>query len=222
MTRFYAYLHFRPDFTPFYVGKTCSLARARSLKRNIHHRRIVANCGAENIGVGFLECSSEQTAFDLEIGLIKRLRRNGVKLSNMTDGGEGSRGSIRSAEAIAKASAANRGRVNSAEVRATMGVQNIGRVDSAETTARKSAASTGRAVSEERRKKIGAANKGRVFSAESLANMKAGRDKIVYDAEYRAKVSEKSKGRPCSAETRAKMSVSTRAFWLRRKGLRSE
>lgn len=91
-----AYVHARPNTEDasgiFYVGKG-RLARAKSLEgRNRHHANVVAKYGSENILVGTFECSSEQTAFDLEVGLIKCLRRMGVSLTNQTDGGEGTSG----------------------------------------------------------------------------------------------------------------------------------
>lgn len=76
----------------FYVGKG-SCRRARSVKhRNKYHASIVSKHGEDNILIGTLECSNEQTAFELEKGLIKCLTRSGVKLANMTIGGEGASG----------------------------------------------------------------------------------------------------------------------------------
>lgn len=93
---YYAYLHARPNTENalgiFYVGKGKD-GRAYELNRpNPHHRNIVRKYGAENILVGTIECSSEQIAFDLEVGLIKCLKRMDVRLSNKTSGGDGVRG----------------------------------------------------------------------------------------------------------------------------------
>jgi len=109
----YAYLHARPGTIEasgiFYVGKGL-LKRALSVYgRNKHHQNVVAKHGAENILIGKIECSSEETAFDLEKGLIKCLRRMGVLLTNQTDGGEGTVGIVPSAESNAKRSAALKG-----------------------------------------------------------------------------------------------------------------
>lgn len=103
---FYAYVHCRPGAADssgvFYVGKGKG-ARYRVLpKRNRYHGFIVDKHGADNIEVAKLECSSEQIAFDLEQGLIKCLKRSGVQLTNMTEGGEGSSGYVMSGEAKAK------------------------------------------------------------------------------------------------------------------------
>jgi len=91
MQEFGAYVHFKPDGVPFYVGK----GRAERAKRldashhNVYHSRIVKKYGRKNIAVTFITCSSERIAFDLEIGLIKCLKRSGLCLANITDGGEG-------------------------------------------------------------------------------------------------------------------------------------
>jgi len=100
---FYAYVHARPDTTDssgvFYVGKGVG-SRYRPLPaRNRHHGFVLDKHGVENILVGKFECSSEEIAFELERGLIKCLRRAGVSLTNMTDGGEGSSGYVMTQEA---------------------------------------------------------------------------------------------------------------------------
>lgn len=109
---YYAYVHARPDTEDssgvFYVGKGVR-SRYRPLPiRNKFHGHVVKKYGADNILVGRLDCSDEATAFSLEQGLIKCLRRAGVKLTNMTDGGEGSSGAVVTAETRAKISAANK------------------------------------------------------------------------------------------------------------------
>ena len=92
---YYAYVHCRPDNSVFYVGKG-SARRAKTLKsngkRNKYHQRVVSKYGVNDIAIGMIECSSEAAAFELEIGLIKCLKRMGVKLTNMTEGGEGQSG----------------------------------------------------------------------------------------------------------------------------------
>ena len=99
----FVYLHTRPAASSltdiFYVGKGNSKKRARSMiGRNRYHASIVKKHGMENIHVNLIPCSSESIAFDLEKGLIKCLRRSGVRLANMTDGGEGAAGIATSAK----------------------------------------------------------------------------------------------------------------------------
>ncbi len=106
-------MHARPSTQDasgiFYVGKG-SARRAKSFSKatgNRHYRHVVEKHGKENILVGTMECSSDAIACDLERGLIKCLRRIGVKLTNMTDGGEGAPGLAHSEENRRKKSAAS-------------------------------------------------------------------------------------------------------------------
>lgn len=91
MTSF-AYIHCKPDGTPFYVGKGVRTRYKNFTQRNERHKRIVNKYGKENILIGKIDCSSNDIALELEIGLIKCFRRMGVDLANLTDGGEGNVG----------------------------------------------------------------------------------------------------------------------------------
>lgn len=156
---FYAYIHCKPDGTPFYVGKGND-ARVSKKKRNHnrHHLSILNKYGEENVLVGKLECSTEGIAFDLERGLIKRLRKMGIDIVNLTDGGEGASGSVRSPETREKMSAAQRGNKKclgvsrSIETRAKMAAGkignqwNVGREYSAQTKRKKSRSLGGTSV----------------------------------------------------------------------------
>lgn len=85
----HAYIHCRPDGSPFYVGKGTE-KRANSFRtRNPYYGHVVSKHGEDNILVGLLECSSDKIAFDLEQGIIKCLKRMGVELTNMNEGGTG-------------------------------------------------------------------------------------------------------------------------------------
>lgn len=104
-----AYIHARPDGTPFYVGKGSDVYRMNRMDgRNKYHTNITNKHGKSNILKGFIECSTESTAFDLEKGLIKRLKNMGFTLANMTHGGEGVSGA--SEETRAKMRANNIGK----------------------------------------------------------------------------------------------------------------
>jgi hypothetical protein len=93
---YFAYVHAKPDTRDalgiFYVGKGKGIRDKDLSVRNRHHGFVLSKHGKENILVGKIECSSESSAFDLERGLIKCLRRMQVNLTNVTDGGEGSSG----------------------------------------------------------------------------------------------------------------------------------
>ena len=83
-----AYLHCRPDGSPFYVGKGTRKRMNDLSTRNPRHKNTTDKYGRINILKGFMECSTEQIALDLEVGIIKCLRRMGVDLANYSDGGE--------------------------------------------------------------------------------------------------------------------------------------
>ena len=117
----YAYIHCKPDNTPFYVGKGTRLRYKLNQKRNEYHGRIVAKYGAQNIGIGIIECSTSKIALSLEVGLIKCLKRMGIPLANLTEGGEGTVGRPITDYAKQCISQANRVRVVSDESRKKIG-----------------------------------------------------------------------------------------------------
>lgn len=103
MKTYYAYLHARPGASSakdiFYVGKG-TRRRSHDFKsnRNEHYKNVVAKHGKDSIMVSVHECSTEAFALELEIGLIKTLRRMGVALTNQTNGGDGVSGCVISAK----------------------------------------------------------------------------------------------------------------------------
>lgn len=112
---FYTYLHCRPDGTPFYVGKGSGKRSHWFYQRTKHHNHIIAKYGIENIGVFVFPCESEEQAFVDEQHQIAQLRREGAKLCNLTDGGEGKSGFIPSQETRQKMSIASKKLVKSPE-----------------------------------------------------------------------------------------------------------
>lgn len=149
---YFAYIHCKPDGTPFYVGKG-KLRRAKNLgERNPHHNNTVKKYGAENILVGMLECSSEEAAYDLEVGVIKCLRRSGFSLTNQNEGGKG--GSRPTEDTRKRLSLAAKKRGISESCRQAC------------IKARK-----GKALTDKQKKKQSEAMKGIVFSEEHRANI---------------------------------------------------
>jgi hypothetical protein len=117
---FYVYEHLRADtLEVFYVGKGKG-KRARCASR--HHRsewwqRVAAKAGGFEVhfvAVGL----REEDAFALEVERIAELRRAGVPICNLTNGGDGTSGWIKSPEWRRKIGDAHRGKVISAETRA--------------------------------------------------------------------------------------------------------
>jgi hypothetical protein len=158
--QFYAYVHARPDGTPFYVGKGCGRRSRNFQERSEWHKHIVAKCGGqENILVGVYPVSSQEVALDLEKGLVKTFRRMGYKLCNLTDGGDGCTGYIHSEATRKKRADAIRGQKRSPESRAKMSAcrRNI----SDETRAKMSAAAKKKVISTVTRERMATASTGR-------------------------------------------------------------
>lgn len=118
--RFYVYEHLRKDNgLPFYVGKGQG-KRARVASphhRNEYWQRVAANQGGFDVRF-VAQCLSEELAFLVECERIDQLRRMRVKLCNLTDGGDGTSGWVKTAEWRAKVGAKHRGKCVPPEVRA--------------------------------------------------------------------------------------------------------
>lgn len=148
----FAYIHCKPDGTPFYVGKG-ALRRAKYLgDRNPHHQAVVNKYGKANVLIGMLECSTSAIAYELEKGLIKCLRFSGVQLTNFTDGGDGGLNPTPETRKRLSEAAKKRGVSDACE-------------------AAKVAALKGRKLSEEQKKKQSVAMTGKIFTEEHRRNI---------------------------------------------------
>jgi hypothetical protein len=188
---YYVYSHSTEKHGIFYVGKG-NKNRIKTIHRksNPYHTRIVNKYGKENIIVRSMLCKSEQHALDLEVKLIAALRAGGVKLVNLTDGGEGMSGYNHSDETKAKIGAAHRGKVVSEETRVKL--SEIGKNISEETRAKMSA----RTHSEETKAKISASwseERKVEKSLESIAKSTAKNTGKKRSDEYKARMSELGK-----------------------------
>lgn len=168
--RFYVYEHLRADTgAVFYVGKGTG---KRCTVRSHHHRnefwqRTERKAGGFSVHM-VVEHVDEDFAFLVEMERIDQLRRLGVKLCNLTDGGEGAAGCVRTKEWREKIGAAHRGKVVSAEVRAKISasVKSCGYTHSQEVREKMSASRLGiqnflgHKHSEETKKKMSAAHVG--------------------------------------------------------------
>jgi hypothetical protein len=93
-TSFYVYEHLRNDIgTIFYVGKGVGNRSNVSSKRNQHWKRIVAKSGGFSVRITTKNLD-EELAFLAEMERIDQLKKLGVNLCNMTDGGEGLSGYV--------------------------------------------------------------------------------------------------------------------------------
>lgn len=204
ITQFYTYIHYKPDMTPFYVGKG-SFQRAHNLGKSVRsawHQNIVKKYGRKNIIIEVTPCASEEKALSNEISLIAALREKGFVLCNLTDGGEGVSGRVVSEEQKAKA----RGRTHSAATRTKIAEAHKGMRHSEESRNKISAAGKGRLLSEDHKASLLKAITGRVCSEETRAKMSLANKGQVCSEETRAKLSLINKGKPRSEETRRKLS----------------
>ena len=184
MTSF-AYIHCKPDGTPFYVGKG-ALRRARSLsERNSRHHRTVVKYGNENILKGMIECSTDKIALALEVGLIKCFRAMGVDLANYTDGGEGTKNPTPESRKRMSDAAKKRGVSEACHQARTVAKKGIAL--SEEQKKKQSVAMTGKLFTEEHRKNISISAKARGRTQELLEKAHAAIRGRVQSIEERLK-----------------------------------
>lgn len=99
--RFYVYALFKPDGTPFYIGKGLGTrifaheSEARNTTNRSHKLNTIRSIFRKGEGVRYalpLVCENEADAHALEVMLIHELGRHDLRLgplTNQTDGGEG-------------------------------------------------------------------------------------------------------------------------------------
>lgn len=218
MSVFYVYRWIRPDTgAVFYVGKGCFVRDVQPKKHNKIFTRIVAKL--EHMGIAtqverILDGLTEPEAFEIERAEIAkhgRIDKGTGTLANMTDGGEGATGVVRSAETRAKLSASLKGNRNmvgrtlNQDSRAKIGATKIG-----------NAYFLGKTHTPEARAKIadGArGNKnmlGKKRSPETIAKMSLALTGRVISEETRRKLSIANIGKTASAEARAKISAANK------------
>lgn len=126
--RFYVYEHLRSDTGAiFYVGKGTG---KRCFVRSHHHRnefwqRIEKKAGGFCIHI-VAKNVDEELAFLIEQERIKQLRTIGIRLCNMTDGGDGTSGWIKTPEWRRKVGDKHKGKVVSKETKAKLSESAMG------------------------------------------------------------------------------------------------
>ena len=89
---FYVYEHIRLDTnTVFYVGKGTGRRCFEARRRNQHWKRVVSKAGGFDVRI-VVDKIDEELAFLAEQELIAKLKLQGLTLTNITDGGEGTSG----------------------------------------------------------------------------------------------------------------------------------
>jgi hypothetical protein len=158
MNSFYTYSHCKPDGSIFYIGKGVGDRAFSKENRNIYWKRKVEKFGYEAKILAYWE--TEKEAFDHEKLLISCFKDMGIKLVNMTNGGEGSSGYKWTDEQKANFDVA--GENNGM----------YGKQHSKETKLKLSENAKGRVISEETKLKISAKMKNRTFSKEHLEKLR--------------------------------------------------
>lgn len=110
---FYVYLHEFANKT-FYIGKGKGKRAFKYSKRNEYWKRLEAKYGLPKVTFLY-ENIDEISAFELEIKTINEFIGMGIKLCNLTSGGEGLSGFKHSDKTKLKCSLANKGRKTSKE-----------------------------------------------------------------------------------------------------------
>lgn len=215
---FYTYLHRRNDTGQvFYVGKGNGRRAWWNSQRSRWWKSIVEKSGGFSVEIAG-PWLSEDEAFEHEKLLIRHFKSIGVTLCNMTDGGEGASGHIKSPETLAKIiprlramAAAQRGVPMSAEHRKAMSFAAKGRPKSEEHKRKIGLAHKGRKAhpafvrmvrqpkSEMTREKLRQAHLGRKASDEAKANMRAAQIGRTHSEETKRKISEGQRGKKRSA-----------------------
>lgn len=196
MVQFYTYLHCKPDGTPFYVGKGNGNRALEFYKRNTHHKNIVEKYSRANIDVFIFPRESEQDAFDTEIRWIAQFKREGVKLANQTNGGEGTSGYKLSPEIRSRITSSNFGRVHSNDTRKKMSEAAKGKKKTEIhklNIAIKLAGNknnSGKTLSELHKEKISYALKGKIRTPEHCANISSARKGKPLSVLHKARIKE--------------------------------
>lgn len=194
----YAYIHCKPDGTPFYVGKGI-LRRAKYLgERNPYHQATVAKYGAKNIQIGMLECSSSDIAYELEAGIIKCFNRMGIPLTNFTAGGDGGRSPCEATRKRLSEAAKKRGVSEACHI--------------AKVQAKK-----GKPLSEEQKAKQSAAMHGKVFTETHRRNIGISAKKRGVSLDILEKAWASTRGRVQSPEERAMRSAALKAYHVKKR-----
>lgn len=179
---FYVYEHIRPDTNKiFYVGKG-SLARINSTKdRNKYWNNIVNKVGSFTSKIVY-QCNDEELIFLVEIERIHQLKLVGIKLTNMTNGGEGISGLKHTEEAKEKVRQAALKRIHPKHTE--------------ETKEKIRKANTGVVFTEERKRKISEKAKLRKMSDATKEKIKNSRKNYKHSLETIAKMIEIQRAMP--------------------------
>lgn len=238
---YFIYEHWRPDLNVcFYVGKGKG-ARAYDMRRgrNRHHKFIQEKLNDMGMSVEVrivLSELTEQEALSLEMEKISSWREKGIKLANVTDGGDGTSGVKRTSEQNKIVGDKLRGRNVSTETRMKLSIalkgnkNSLGFKKAAEVIEKTAKSHRGKVVPDETRERISIAAKGRRGRSlssehiESLRKFNTGRKhseeakekmRKPKSAEHRAKLSAINIGKRHSEKTKKLLSEKARLQWVK-------
>lgn len=189
--RFYVYAHKKADSGAiFYIGKGCGRRASKTIGRSWFWRNIVAKHGftIEYLATGL----SETEAFDFESAAIARHGRE--NLCNLTNGGEGMSGHVKSQSARDAVSRAHLGQTHSPEWRKAQSDGLRGKPKSVETKLRIAAKLRGRRLPDETRKAMSESRKGMKFTDQHRTNLSRSWADPEQNARRRAAMTEARKG----------------------------
>jgi hypothetical protein len=189
---FYVYQHRRNDTeTVFYIGKG-SGNRAWDDHGSRYQNRIWKGCAKHGYTVEVVcDRLDEKHALHLEAMLIQfhgRKNRGTGELANLTDGGEGGYGAVRSQETRDKIGRANKGKKLTPEHIEKMRIANLGKKHTDLAKEKCRAAMLGRVFSDGHRIKLSAANALRTHTSESRAKMSAAKRGGTHSGEHNSKI----------------------------------
>lgn len=215
---FYVYEHWRPDKDVcFWVGKGYGGRSHSRRNRNNYYNNIVAKLTRLGMCLEVRLVASglnEKAALKLEIERIAFWRSVGIKLANMTNGGEGVAGLIHSVKSRRLMSESHKGQKvsHSAETRRKIGAANAialrGRKNPEHSKRMR-----GRKLTEEHKAAISQGNMGRIFSDETKEKIRTAHLGKKASAKTRRILRLAHLGKAIPAATKEKMSVSIRRFW---------
>lgn len=174
-SEFYTYVHRKADTGEvFYVGKGKGQRAYTKFNRTKYWAHVVAKHGLiVEIVANWVH---EHEALANEVALIAEYRTTGIRLVNLTDGGEGASGQVFTAERRKKMSAAMLGKQIPVDVRLKISATLMGRKmprRSVEHQEKLAAARRGKPLSEEHKKKISESRKNYVCSIETRKKISA-------------------------------------------------
>lgn len=222
MKKYYIYLHRRSDNGEvFYIGKGSGRRAWSSQGRSEYWHRVKNKYGVDIEVLDYFE--SEEEAFRHEIALIALHRNSGLRITNITNGGEGATGAKRSEETRKKLSDAALGRKRSPDSEQTRHLKSEsakGRKMSPEAVAKIKEFHTGRKRKPETLLRMSEALKGkglgRIKSSSERAKLSAGRKGKLHSEETKLAMKKNRTGkkkRPQTEEHREKIAEARRAFW---------